>query len=198
MAIIMRIVILGSGRGSNAEAILRAENEGKLGKAEVVAIFSDIPDAKILSLGAEYKKPSRFLDPGGFKTKFDRESEQEWISEIEAYDPDLVVLAGFMRVLKAPFIQAFPRKIINLHPSLLPSFPGLDGIGQAWRHGVKITGCTVHYVNEMIDEGEIVAQETVRIECADTLDSLERKIHAAEHSLLPKVIAELSNRYDEG
>jgi phosphoribosylglycinamide formyltransferase-1 len=194
----MRIVILGSGRGSNAEAILRAENEGKLGKAEVVAIFSDIPDAKILSLGAEYKKPSRFLDPGGFKTKFDRESEQEWISEIEAYDPDLVVLAGFMRVLKAPFIQAFPRKIINLHPSLLPSFPGLDGIGQAWRHGVKITGCTVHYVNEMIDEGEIVAQETVRIECADTLDSLERKIHAAEHSLLPKVIAELSNRYDEG
>ncbi len=194
----MRIVILGSGRGSNAEAILRAENEGKLGKAEVVAIFSDIPDAKILSLGAEYKKPSRFLDPGGFKTKFDRESEQEWISEIEAYDPDLVVLAGFMRVLKATFIQAFPRKIINLHPSLLPSFPGLDGIGQAWRHGVKITGCTVHYVNEMIDEGEIVAQETVRIECADTLDSLERKIHAAEHSLLPKVIAELSNRYDEG
>ena len=194
----MRMVILGSGRGSNAEAILRAENEGKLGKAEVVAIFSDIPDAKILLLGAEFKKPSRFLDPGAFKTKFDRGSEQEWISEIKAYDPDLVVLAGFMRVLKSHFIQAFPQKIINLHPSLLPSFPGLDGISQAWRHGVKITGCTVHYVNEMIDEGEIIAQEMVRIECADTLDSLERKIHAAEHSLLPKVIAELSNRYDEG
>ncbi len=194
----MRIVILGSGRGSNAEAILRAEKEGRLGKAEVVAIFSDKPDAKILFLGSEFKKPSRFLDPGPFKTKFDVKSEKFWISKIEAFDPDLVVLAGFMRVLKGPFIQAFPNKIINLHPSLLPSFPGLDGIGQAWRHGVKVTGCTVHYVNEMIDAGEIIAQQAVRIELTDTIDSLEKKIHAAEHSLLPEVIAELSIRYNEG
>jgi phosphoribosylglycinamide formyltransferase-1 len=194
----MRIVILGSGRGSNAEAILQAERKGRLGKAEVVAIFSDMANAKILSLGLGFKKPSRFLDPGPFKTKFDEENEKAWISEIVACDPDLIVLAGFMRVLKGPFIQAFPNKIINLHPSLLPSFPGLDGIGQAWRHGVKVTGCTVHYVNEMIDKGEIIAQRAVCIECKDTLDSLEEKVHAAEHSLLPEVIAELSTQSNEG
>ncbi|MBL4574544.1 MAG: phosphoribosylglycinamide formyltransferase [Opitutaceae bacterium] len=190
----MRIIILGSGRGGNAGAILRAETAGQLGRAEVVAIFSDMPDAKILSLGEEFRKPSLFLDPGPFKTKFDEEREKVWISTISEYDPDLIVLAGFMRVLKRSFIQAFPNRIINLHPSLLPSFSGLDGIGQAWRHGSKITGCTVHYVNERVDEGAIIAQRAVAIEDGETLESLGNKIHEAEHSLLPEVIAELSTR----
>jgi len=104
------------------------------------------------------------------------------------------VLAGFMRILKPRFIEAFAGKIINLHPSLLPSFPGLDSIGQAWRRGVKITGCTVHYVSAEVDGGPIIDQAAVRIETDDTLESLERKIHAAEHVLLPTVIARLSSQ----
>ena len=104
----------------------------------------------------------------------------------------LVVLAGFMRVLKPALLGAFAGRIINLHPSLLPSFPGLDGIGQAFRRGVKITGCTVHHVTLEVDGGPIIDQSAVRIEASDTLDSLAAKVHAAEHALLPAVIARLS------
>lgn len=188
----MRIVILGSGRGSNAEAILQAQRAGKLGRGEVVQIFSDKPDAGILSLGPRFGVPANFLDAAPFKTKLDGDAEQHYIAAILACRPDLIVLAGFMRVLKMPFISKFERQIINLHPSLLPSFPGLDGIGQAFRRGVKITGCTVHQVTLDVDGGPIIDQAAVRIEEADTLESLAAKIHAAEHALLPAVIARLS------
>ena len=106
----------------------------------------------------------------------------------------MIVLAGFMRVLKLPFLTKFEGKIINLHPSLLPSFPGLDAIGQAFRRGVKITGCTVHYVTLDVDGGPIIDQAAVRVEEADTIESLSEKVHAAEHALLPGVIARLSER----
>jgi len=188
----MKIVILGSGRGSNAEAIVRAQAAGKLGAGRVVQIFSDKPEAGILALGGKFGVPARFLDPGQFKTKFDEAGESRYIEEILRLEPGLVVLAGFMRILKPRLIEAFAGKIINLHPSLLPSFPGLDSIGQAWRRGVKITGCTVHYVSAEVDGGPIIDQTAVRIETGDTLESLEAKIHAAEHSLLPAVIARLA------
>lgn len=188
----MNVVILGSGRGSNAEAILAAQARGELGRAKVVQIFSDQPNAGILSLGKQFGVPATFLPPGPFRTKFDDAAEQRYVDEINRYNPQLVVLAGFMRVLKPRFIEAFPKRIINLHPSLLPSFPGLDGIGQAWRRGVKITGCTVHYVTPEVDGGPIIEQSAVRIEPADTLESLAVKVHAAEHALLPAVIAQLS------
>ncbi|AWI10705.1 phosphoribosylglycinamide formyltransferase [Ereboglobus luteus] len=188
----MRVVILGSGRGSNAEAILNALQQKQLGRAEVVRIFSDKPDAGILAHGAKYGVPASFLDPGPFKTKFDDEGEVRYIEAINACEPDLIVLAGFMRILKPRFIDAFANRIINLHPSLLPSFPGLDGIGQAWRRGVKITGCTVHYVTAEVDGGPIIDQAAVRIEKTDTLESLEARVHAAEHALLPAVVARLS------
>jgi phosphoribosylglycinamide formyltransferase-1 len=188
----MRVVILGSGRGSNAGAILKAQAEGKLGKAKVVQIFADKPDAGILALGAQYGVPAQFLDAAPFKTKLEGEGEARYIAAIEACRPDLVVLAGFMRVIKPGFLNAFAGKIINLHPSLLPSFPGLDGIGQAFRRGVKITGCTVHYVTAEVDGGPILDQAAVRIEAADTLESLAEKVHTAEHALLPAVIARLS------
>jgi len=135
--------------------------------------------------------PVAFLDPGPFKTKFDDAGEARYIEAISACAPDLVVLAGFMRILKPRFIDAFAGKIINLHPSLLPSFPGLDAIGQAWRRGVKITGCTVHHVTAEVDGGPIIDQTAVRIETTDTLETLESKIHAAEHALLPAVVARL-------
>jgi len=188
----MKIVILGSGRGSNAEAILRAQVAGQLGQGRVVQIFADKPEAGILAHGEKFGVAARFLDPGVFKTKFDDAGENRYIEEISKLEPGLVVLAGFMRILKPRLIEAFAGKIINLHPSLLPSFAGLDGIGQAWRRGVKITGCTVHYVSVEVDGGPIIEQTPVRIETDDTLESLEAKIHAAEHALLPAVIARLS------
>ena len=188
----MRVVILGSGRGSNAEAILQAQQEGRLGRARVVQIFSDRPEARILELGARFGVPARFLDPGPFKTKFDETGETRYLEALQACQPGLIVLAGFMRILKPRFIGAFPQTIINLHPSLLPSFPGLDAIGQAWRRGVKLTGCTVHYVTVEVDGGPIIDQLPVRIEPEDTLATLEARMHAAEHALLPAVIARLS------
>jgi phosphoribosylglycinamide formyltransferase-1 len=158
----------------------------------VVQIFSDRADAGVLGLGPRFGVPATFLDPAPFKTKLEGEGEQRYIAAITACQPDLVVLAGFMRVLKPALLGAFSGRIINLHPSLLPSFPGLDGIGQAFRRGVKITGCTVHHVTLEIDGGPIIDQSAVRIEASDTLDSLAAKVHAAEHALLPAVIARLS------
>ena len=190
----MRVVILGSGRGSNAEAILLAQQAGQLGRAQVVQIFSDQPTAGILALGPRFGVPAAFLDAAPFKTKLDGAAEEHYIAAINACRPDLIVLAGFMRVIKPGFLTAFAGKIINLHPSLLPSFPGLDGIGQAWRRGVKIAGCTVHYVTQEVDGGPIIDQAALRIETSDTLESFSRKIHAAEHALLPAVIARLSER----
>ncbi|MEO6245610.1 MAG: phosphoribosylglycinamide formyltransferase [Opitutaceae bacterium] len=188
----MRVVILGSGRGSNAEAILQAQQAGRLGRARVVQIFSDKPDAGILALGPRFGVPANFLDAGPYKTKLDGAGEQHYLAAIESCAPDLIVLAGFMRVLKLPFLAHFEGKIINLHPSLLPSFPGLDGIGQAFRRGVKITGCTVHGVTIEVDGGPILEQAAVRVEPGDTLPTLANRVHAAEHELLPAVIARLS------
>jgi len=188
----MRVVILGSGRGSNAEAILQAQQAGQLGRARVVALFSDKPDAGILELGPRFGVPATYLDPAPFKTKLEGEGEARFIAAVRAAQPDLVVLAGFMRVIKPGFLAAFAGKIINLHPSLLPSFPGLDGIGQALRRGVKVTGCTVHGVTAEVDGGPILDQATVRVAPGETLETLAAKVHAAEHALLPAVIARLS------
>jgi len=188
----MRIVILGSGRGSNAEAILKAQVAGQLGKGKVVAIISDVPNAGILSLGSRFGVPAKWVDASPFKTKLEGEGEVRYIEAVRAYSPDLVVLAGFMRVVKPAFLMAFHKQIINLHPSLLPLFPGLDGIGQALRSGNKETGCTVHFVTAAVDGGPILEQAHVFIDAAETLESLSLKMHAAEHSLLPRVIARLS------
>lgn len=188
----MNIVLLGSGRGSNAEAVLEAWKAGQLGKAAPVAIFSDKPEARILSLGERFGVRAEFIEPGPKRTVLTPDAEQRYIDTVRACEPDLVVLAGFMRVIKQPFLDAFAGKIINLHPSLLPSFKGLDGIGRALDYGVKITGCTVHYVTADLDGGPIIDQLGVRIEDDDTKETLAAKIHALEHELLPSVIARLS------
>ncbi len=190
----MRVVILGSGRGSNAEAILQAQKNGRLGAANVVQILSDKPDAGILALGPRFGVPASFVDPAPFKTKLEGPGEDRFIAAIQGANADLVVLAGFMRVLKPKILEAFAGRIINLHPSLLPSFPGLDGIGQAFRRGAKITGCTVHNVTQQVDGGPILDQTAVRVEPDDTLESLTARVHAAEHELLPAVIARLSQQ----
>ncbi len=188
----MRVVILGSGRGSNAEALLEAGRSGRLGGARIAALFSDRADAGILALGPRFGVGAHFVDPGPFRTKLEGAGEERFIAALAAERPDLVVLAGFMRVLKPGFLAAFAGRIVNLHPSLLPSFPGLDAIGQAWRRGVKVTGCTVHHVTPDVDGGPIIDQAAVRIEPGDTLASLEAKVHSAEHALLPSVVARLA------
>ena len=188
----MRVALLGSGRGSNAEAILHAMQNGQLGKATVVGIYCDYPQAPILKLGPRFGVPSYYLDPGPFKTKFSPEQETVWANTLLSHHIDLIVLAGFMRVIKAPLLDSFKNKIINIHPSLLPLFPGLDGIGQAWRAGTHESGCTVHWVTSEVDAGKHLAQIKVFREVSDTLESFTEKIHRAEHALLPKVIADLS------
>jgi phosphoribosylglycinamide formyltransferase-1 len=188
----MRVVILGSGQGSNALAVLLAERAGRLGAARVVQILSDRPDAGILGLGPRFGVPADFVDPAPFKSKLEGAGEERFVAAIQAARADLVVLAGFMRVLKPRLLAAFAGKIVNLHPSLLPSFPGLDAIGQAYRRGVKVTGCTVHEVTLEVDGGPILDQAAVRVEADDTLATLAARVHAAEHELLPAVIARLS------
>lgn len=193
-----RIVILGSGRGSNAEAILNAQQQGQLGMAQVGGIFSDQPNARILELGPRYDVPAFYLEPGQYKTKFTPETEQHWVDTIAALHPDLVVLAGFMRVIKKPILDAFERRIINLHPSLLPKYPGLHSIRRAFEEGETETGCTVHWVNAEVDGGAIIEQSRVPIYPDDTLETLEQRVHAAEHKLLPTVIARLAEQYYNG
>lgn len=184
----VRVVILGSGRGTNAEAILQAQQAGELGLAKVVGIFCDKPDAPILKLGPRYNVSAFYLQPGKYRTKLDGDAEDHWIQTIQCLTPDMIVLAGFMRVVKPPFIGAFRGRVINLHPSLLPKYPGLDSIKRAYEAGDKETGCTVHWVTPEIDAGEILGQEYVTIEKGDTFEDVEAKVHAAEHKLLPKVI----------
>lgn len=189
----MRIVILGTGNGSNAEVILKSSLEGQLGTAQVVGVFSDVNDSKILTHSRNYNVPGIYLDPGNRKSIITHDEENNWICEIKASNPDLIVMAGFMRIISKRFLKEFDYKVINLHPSLLPSFPGKNSIEKAFDKKVKITGCTVHWVNEEIDGGEIIAQAPVRIMDGDNLDLVKQKIHAAEHMLLPWVIRDLAN-----
>jgi len=189
----MKVVILGSGNGSNALAILKLASENALGETKIVGVFSDVADAGILKHAKDHELSNRFINPGTAPSKLTGKFEDIWINEIKQLSPDLIVLAGFMRVIKEKFLSAFKNKIINLHPSLLPSFAGLNSIKQAFDKKVKITGCTVHWVNEEIDGGEIIAQAPVRVMEGDTLLSITQKIHAAEHMLLPSVIKGLSD-----
>ena len=186
------IVILGSGRGSNAEALLKAEAKKQLGAAKIAAIISDHEDAGILELGQKYEVPAIYIDPQRKGARLSDAAEQNYIERIQSFSPKLIVLAGFMRIIQPGFIEAVDGHMINLHPSLLPSFPGMNGIGQAFDHGVKITGCTVHWVTPALDAGPIIDQKEVRIDDKDTLKMLEKKMHIIEHQLLPDVVTRLS------
>lgn len=187
----MKVVILGSGKGTNAEAIMNAASENQLANVEIVGVLSDSQDAMILKYAKSHNIRNAFLEPGEHKYKLLNEGEDIWIKTIQELQPDLIVLAGFMRILDSKFLSIFKNKIINLHPSLLPSFPGLNSIEKAFEKKVKITGCTVHWVNEKIDEGEIIAQAPVRIMNGDDLNMVKQKVQAAEHMLLPWVIRDL-------
>jgi len=185
-----RIGILGSGKGSNCRAILERIKSGHL-KAQVCVVISDVFDAPILEIAREFSVPNAYLPPGMFRTRLDPQSEMELIRMLREADVDLVVLAGFMRVLKSPMLEAFPRRIINIHPSLLPKFTGLAAWTQALRAGEPTTGCTVHYVDDQIDHGDIIARREVPILPDDTPETLHARIQVAERELYPEVIGRL-------
>ena len=182
--------ILGSGKGSNCRAILESIRNGAV-PAEARVIISDVLDAAILDIAREFSVPNAYLPPGQFRTRLEPQAEVELVKMLHAAGAELVVLAGFMRVLKAPMLEAFPRRIINIHPSLLPKFPGLEAWKQALAAGESVTGCTVHYVDEKIDHGDIIAQREVPILPNDSTESLHARIQVAEHELYPAAIARL-------
>jgi len=183
--------VLGSGKGSNFVAIAEACATGKI-PAEVSVVLSDVETAGILAYARDRKVPAQFVPPGKFRTKLDEESERVFVGALQAAQVDLIVLAGFMRVLKGDFLRAFEGRIVNIHPSLLPSFPGLAAWKQALDHGVKLTGCTVHFVDAGVDSGAIVGQQAVPVLDTDTVETLQQRIHAAEHELYPKCIAAIA------
>lgn len=186
-----RLVVLGSGQGSNFVAIANAIAAGQV-PAEIALVVSDVESAGILEHARHRKLPARFIAPGKFRTKLDEDSERAFVTALQEAQVDLIVLAGFMRVLKGDFLRAFEGRIVNIHPSLLPSFPGLEAWKQALDYGVKVTGCTVHYVDAGVDSGAIIGQQAVSVRDDDTAATLHARIHAAEHELYPKCVAAIA------
>lgn len=186
-----RLGVLGSGAGSNFAAIAEAIAAGKIA-AQVAIVVSDVENAGILARARDRQLPAQFIPPGKFRTKLDEPAELAFVEALKQAQVDLIVLAGFMRVLKGDFLRAFEGRIINIHPSLLPSFPGLEAWKQALDHGVKVTGCTVHYVDAGVDSGPIIGQQTVPVLDQDTPETLHQRIHAAEHQLYPECVAALA------
>ncbi len=183
--------MLGSGKGSNFAAIADACIAGEV-PALVGVVLSDVADAGILENARRRGIPARHIPPGKFRTKLDEEAERAFVEALQSRPVDLIVLAGFMRVLKGQFLRAFEGRIVNVHPSLLPSFPGLEAWKQALDHGVKVTGCTVHFVDAGVDCGPIIGQQTVPVLDDDTPQTLHHRIHAAEHELYPKCVAAIA------
>jgi phosphoribosylglycinamide formyltransferase-1 len=190
------IGILGSGKGSNCRAILERIRSGNLA-AEARLVVSDVVDAAILDMAREFGVANAYLPPGRFKTRLEPEIEAQLVQMLHDAGVELVVLAGFMRVLHEPMLKAFPRRIINIHPSLLPKFPGLEAWKQALVARETVTGCTVHYVDDRIDHGQILGQTEIRILPNDTAESLHARIQILEHELYPAVIGELCEKYVE-
>jgi phosphoribosylglycinamide formyltransferase 1 len=186
-----RIGVLGSGKGSNFIAIAEACATGRI-EAETTVVLSDVEPAGILTHARSRNIPARFISPGKFRAKLDEEAEQAFVEALRSARVDLIVLAGFMRVLKGDFLRVFEGRIVNIHPSLLPSFPGLEAWKQALDHGVKFTGCTVHFVDAGVDSGAIIGQQPVPVLDGDTPETLHQRIHAAEHELYPKCVAAIA------
>ena len=187
-----RLGVLGSGKGSNYRAIQDAIDAGTI-NAEVVLVVSDVESAGILELARQRGVAARFIAPGRFRTKLEPEIETVYVRELQKAKVELLILAGFMRMLKKPMLEAFPNRILNIHPSLLPAFPGLESWKQALEAGVRTTGCTVHYVNEGMDTGPIIAQSEVPVLPEDTPQTLHARIQLAEHALYPAVLRNFSD-----
>jgi len=188
----LRIGVLGSGKGSNFKAIAAAIEAGQIA-AEVALVVSDMSDAGILDFAKECGIDARALPASKFKTKLEPEIESLLVKWLKEAGVELVVLAGYMRMIKAPLLEAFPSRIVNIHPSLLPNFPGLAAWKQALDAGADETGCTIHWVDEGMDTGAVIAQQKVPVLSDDTAETLHARIQVAEHELYPAVLAKLAS-----
>jgi phosphoribosylglycinamide formyltransferase 1 len=189
----MKIGILISGRGSNMVALVDAVKSGEIPDSEVAVVISDKPDAPGLAKAAERGVETLVIERAGRKRA---EHDAEIVAELKKRGVELVCLAGYMRLLSRDFIHAFENRIVNIHPSLLPSFPGLDAQAQALEHGVKITGCTVHFVNEDLDAGPIILQRAVEVLDGDTVESLSQRILEQEHAAYIEAVRKLATEYE--
>lgn len=186
----MNVGVLVSGSGTNLQALLDAEERGLLAPARIAVVVSNRPGALALQRATDANKPTVVVD---HKLHLDRAAfEDELLDTLHDHGVELVVLAGFMRVLTAHFIERFPQRIVNTHPSLLPAFPGIDAPAQAIAHGVKVSGVTIHFVDTSLDGGPIIAQVPIAVFPADDAQSLHARIQAEEHRLLPEVVRRLA------
>lgn len=185
----MKLGILISGRGSNMRAIIDAVRQGRIADSEVAVVISDKPGAPGLQKARERGVDTVVIERNG-RTR--AEHDAEIAAELKKRDVELVCLAGYMRLLSPEFIRAFPHRIVNIHPSLLPSFRGLDAQKQAFDHGVRVTGCTVHFVDEELDNGAIIAQKTVEVRDDDTAETLAARILEHEHELYVDSVAKIA------
>lgn len=183
----MNIGILGSGKGTNLQAIVDKVENGSLA-VKIALVISDVKDAFILERARKHNIPARYIAPGKFKTKLEPEIEKQYVNALKNAGVELVVLAGFMRMLKEDFLRAFPNRIVNIHPSLLPAFRGLEVWRQALEYGVKFTGCTVHFLDPGMDTGPIILQAVVPVLPDDTPETLHHRIQVEEHKLYPEAI----------
>lgn len=180
-----RLAVLASGQGTNLQAIIEACDRKEIA-GQVILVVSDCASAYALKRAEKHQIESVFLDPNSDQGR--NNYDQTLVSILKGKKIDLVVLAGYMRLLSASFVEAFFLKIMNIHPSLLPAFPGLDGIEQARAYGVKITGCTVHFVDQGLDSGPIILQASVPVIQKESLETLKQRIQAAEHRIYPTAI----------
>jgi phosphoribosylglycinamide formyltransferase-1 len=182
-----RVGVLASGRGSNLQALIDAQERGELG-GRIVVVFSNVEDAPALGRARRAGIPAVFRDHRGRRRD---EFDSEVVSILRSHGVEAVCLAGYMRLLSPGFVRAFAGRILNVHPALLPAFPGLHAQRQALQHGAKVSGATVHLVDEGLDEGPIVAQEAVRVLSTDTEDTLAARILEAEHRIYPRAVRAL-------
>jgi phosphoribosylglycinamide formyltransferase 1 len=181
-----RLGILLSGRGSNFLAIARAIREARLPGAEIVLVLSNVENTQGVTAAREINLPAFTIPSAGRKRT---EHDAEMIARLQDYKVDLVCLAGYMRIISPAFVGAFPNRILNVHPSLLPAFPGLDAQRQALEYGAKVAGCSVHFVDEAVDHGVIILQKTVPVNDVDTAETLSARILEQEHIAYPEAIA---------
>lgn len=187
----LKIGVLGSGSGSNMQSIQDAIERGTL-DAEIVCVITDVENAGILARAAKHGIPASYIDPAPFKTKLDGEGERQYIEHLDACGAEVVVLAGFMRIVKAGMLAHFPLRVLNIHPALLPAFPGVAAWKQALDYGAKVAGCTVHFVDLGTDTGPIIVQKCVPVLDGDTPETLHARIQIQEHLAYPEALSLLA------
>jgi len=189
----MKLGVLGSGSGSNMQAILDAIETGEL-DAQIVLVLSDNPDGYILERARKHGIPTEIIDCGGFKSKFPDDEQARVARMLLEAGVDIVCLAGFMRLVKKPLLDAFPERILNIHPALLPAFPGIEAWKQALEAGATESGCTVHYVDAGMDTGPVIIQAKVPVLPDDTPESLHARIQVEEHRIYPEALRIVAKR----